>query len=285
MENKVADFYTENLLKMNGCKDDLKNIKLFSFDLDGTTILDDSTIEGVEEFLDYLDSSKKIMNFLTNNSSKTNIMHAKRLSEVFKRKITENDVTSSLDSLKSYIKANRIKTAYSFVNHHIREDLKEYVGFDEENPEIVIIGFNTDADYAELVKVSELIFKGIPYILIHPDMRCPTKFGYIPDVGSFAQMIKSTTGKDPIWVGGKPNVIMIKELMKKYGLNRDEIAHVGDRLYTDIEMARKSKIFGFLALTGETSLKEFYDYSKDKKDLGRIFVIPDLKFLKVFLSS
>ncbi len=284
MEDKLSNFYTENLLKMDKYRDDLKNVKLFSFDLDGTIILDGSAIEGVEEFLDYLDSSKKIMSFLTNNSSKTNKMHAQKLAKIFQRKITENDVTSSLESLETYIEENGIKTAYPFVNHYIKKELRKYVEFSDENPEIVIVGFNTDANYAELVKVSELIFKGTPYILIHPDIRCPTKFGYIPDAGSFAQMIKSTTGKDPIWVGGKPNVIMIKELIKKYNVKRDEIAYIGDRLYTDVEMTRKSNIFGFLVLTGETSLKEFYNYSRGKEDLKRIFIVPNLRFLKNFLS-
>lgn len=282
MKNEFSNFYAENLEKY---KKDLKNIKLFSLDLDGTTVIDDSAIEGAKEFLDYIDSSKKIVSFLTNNSSKTNAMHSRKLSKIFKRRITESDVTSSLDSLKTHIEENRIKNVYPFVNRHIKEELKKYIEFDDKNPEIVVVGFNTDANYEELVKVSELIFNGIPYILIHPDMRCPTKFGYIPDAGSFAQMIKSTTGKDPIWTGGKPNVVMVEEMVRKYDVDQNEIVYVGDRLYTDMEMARKSKIFGFLVLTGETSLKEFQKYQKGKKGLEKIFAIPDLNFLKAFLSS
>lgn len=282
MKNEFSNFYAENLEKY---KKDLKNIKLFSLDLDGTTVIDDSAIEGAKEFLDYIDSSKKIVSFLTNNSSKTNAMHSRKLSKIFKRRITESDVTSSLDSLKTHIEENRIKNVYPFVNRHIKEELKKYIEFDDKNPEIVVVGFNTDANYEELVKVSELIFNGIPYILIHPDMRCPTKFGYIPDAGSFAQMIKSTTGKDPIWTGGKPNVVMVEEMVRKYDVDQNEIVYVGDRLYTDMEMARKSKIFGFLVLTGETSLKEFQKYQKEEKGLEKIFAIPDLNFLKAFLSS
>ncbi len=240
----------------------IKKAKLFAFDLDGTTIIDSKPLEGIKDLLNYLLKSGKSVCFLTNNSSRTNAMHAKRLSKIFDMNITENDMMSSLDSLELFLERKFIKRIYPFLNERVKKYLKEKFIFDDETPDVIVVGFNTDALYSQLEKVSQLIFKGVPYLLIHPDLRCPTSFGYIPDAGSFGKLFELTTGKKPIWVGGKPNPIMVEGLVKKYNVDENKIVYVGDRLYTDIEMVKNSGIYGVLVLTGETTLEEFENYKK-----------------------
>ncbi|WP_456399948.1 HAD-IIA family hydrolase [Mesoaciditoga sp.] len=256
----------------------LKKAKLFAFDLDGTTIIDSKPLDGVKDLLNYLLKSRKSVCFLTNNSSRTNAMHAKRLSNIFDMNITENDIVSSLDSLELFLERKSVKRIYPFLNERVKKYLKEKFIFDDETPDVVAVGFNTDATYSQLEKVSQLIFEGVPYILVHPDLRCPTSFGYIPDAGSFGKLFELTTGKKPIWVGGKPNPIIMKGLTKKYNVDEKEIVYVGDRLYTDIEMVKNSGIYGVLVLTGETTLKEFEKY-KDSTGIKSVAVAQNAKEL------
>ncbi len=263
---------------------EVQRLRLFSFDLDGTTILGKRPIEGVVDFLLYLKSQDKGFSFLTNNSSRTNSMHAKHLTEILGIPVRYENIMSSIDSLEIYLKERGITSIYPFVNNDVKAYLGNRIRFSEEEPDVVVVGFNTDATYNQMYKVSELIFKGIPYILIHPDYRCPTEFGYIPDAGSFGKMFELTTDKKPIWIGGKPNPVMVDGLVNKYGIPKEEIAYVGDRLYTDIEMAKRAHIYGFLVLTGETSLRDFYLYTRENGTDDRIFVIDNLKFLKAFLE-
>lgn len=42
--------------------------------------------------------------------------------------------------------------------------------------------------------------------------------------------------------------------MARHGLQADEIAMVGDRIYTDVAMAHNAGAFGVLVLSGETTL-------------------------------
>ncbi len=278
-------FYAENKLKLLEMRKEIEDIELFSFDLDGTTILGKKAIPGAREFLIFLKEKGRNFSFLTNNSSRTNSLHAKNLRKILDYPIEEENVTSSIDSFELYIKNNNILSIYPFVNNKVKEYLSEKIQYCEENPDLIAVGFNTDATYKQMYKVSELIFKGIPYILIHPDFRCPTEFGYIPDAGSFGKMFELTTDKKPIWVGGKPNPIMIDSLVEKYGIPKEKIGYVGDRLYTDIDMAKNADIFGFLVLTGETSLKDFYLYIKENpENYAKIFIIDNLLFLKAFLN-
>ncbi len=255
--------------------------ELFAFDLDGTTIMGSKPIEGVKDFLTFLENQGKEFCFLTNNSSKTNSMHADSLSKIFGFHVPISRVSSSLDALEFFLKENRVKRIYPFLNEKVKDHLGNFFEFDDENPEFIVVGFNTDASYSQLIKVSQLIFKGIPYLLVHPDLRCPTDFGYIPDAGSFAKVFEITTDKKPIWVGGKPNPVMVKTLMKRFDVAEEGIIYVGDRLYTDVEMVRQTKIRGILVLTGETSLQDYKKYVSHF-ELDRVLVFENMKeMLKV----
>ncbi len=284
IRNDIDIFYVENKLSLLSHKKKLREITLFSFDLDGTTILGRKPIFGVYDFLSFLKKRGIEFLFLTNNSSKTNKMHAEDLSNILKWPVEEKNIMSSIDSLEVYLREKNIRYVYPFVNERVKVYLSQRFSFSEENPDVIVVGFNTDATYTQMYKVSELIFKGIPYLLIHPDLRCPTEFGYIPDAGSFGKMFELTTGQRPIWIGGKPNPIMVEGLIKKYDVSKEKIAYVGDRLYTDIEMAKKAGIYGFLVLTGESSLKDYYNYVKKYGENEKIYAIDNLLFLKAFLE-
>jgi NagD protein len=64
------------------------------------------------------------------------------------------------------------------------------------------------------------------------------------------------TGKAPAAVLGKPDPAMIRGILQRHGLQASQVAMVGDRLYTDMEMARRAGAFGVLVLTGETTASE-----------------------------
>ncbi len=259
------------------------NTKLFAFDLDGTTVLSSKPIDGVREFLECLNENGKNFCFLTNNSSKTNASHAEFLSRVFGFNVRASSLLSSLDALEDFLENQGIKRIYPFLSDEVKGYLRTKFEFDCESPQLIVVGFNTDAEYDQFVDVSKLIFKGIPYVLVHPDLRCPTDFGYIPDAGSFAKMFEFTTGQKPIWIGGKPNPIMAKSLEKRFKVKEEEIIYVGDRLYTDVEMVRKTNMYGVLVLTGETSLEEYEAYAK-RFDLKKLFIFKDMKEMRKAIS-
>ena len=50
---------------------DLKNLKLFLLDMDGTIYIDNDLFDGVLEFLDYIKQIGGKYIFMTNNSSKS----------------------------------------------------------------------------------------------------------------------------------------------------------------------------------------------------------------------
>jgi ribonucleotide monophosphatase NagD (HAD superfamily) len=53
-------------------------------------------------------------------------------------------------------------------------------------------------------------------------------------------------------VPGKPHRAMLDAVMEAHHLAPQQVAMLGDRLYTDIRMARDAGVLAILVLTGET---------------------------------
>ena len=67
--------------------------------------------------------------------------------------------------------------------------------------------------------------------------------------------IEHATGRKPDIVLGKPDPTMLLGICHRHGIQPDEIAMIGDRIYTDTAMAHNAKAFGVLTLSGETTIE------------------------------
>ena len=109
---------------------------------------------------------------------------------------------------------------------------------------------------------------GLPYIATHPDFNCPTETGYAPDIGAIIAFIEASAGRRPDLILGKPYAGIVEEALRLTGLQKDELAMVGDRLYTDIATGKNFGMLSILVLTGEAT----------RADLESSEVQPDLIF-------
>ncbi|MBR5627446.1 MAG: HAD-IA family hydrolase, partial [Thermoguttaceae bacterium] len=87
-------------------------------------------------------------------------------------------------------------------------------------------------------------------------------------------------GRVPEAVPGKPDPAMLQGIMERYRLEKDEIAMVGDRLYTDLEMARRAGVVGVLVLTGEATQEDH-----EKSDLQPELVLDNISTLGHLLTE
>jgi NagD protein len=55
---------------------------------------------------------------------------------------------------------------------------------------------------------------------------------------------------------GKPDPAMLRGILHKHDLKPEQLAMVGDRLYTDVAMAHRAGALGVLVLTGEATSEE-----------------------------
>ena len=234
----------------------LAGIKSVFLDLDGTIYLGDNLIEGSLEFLSRLDDAGIKRFFLSNNSSRSVKQYVTKLHGM-DIPATEDDVLLSTHDLLSWLTDKGVKQTYLVGTEGMREMLEE-VGIETRStdPQYVVLGYDTEITYEKLSTASILMHRGVPMVVSHPDMVCPTPEGGLPDTGAYMALFEATTGKSASHVAGKPNAGMILHKVEELGLRPDECAMVGDRLYTDMEMADRAGVHGVLVLSGEATRED-----------------------------
>jgi HAD superfamily hydrolase (TIGR01450 family) len=149
------------------------------------------------------------------------------------------------------------KSVFLMGNRSLREDFVRWgAPLDDENPQVVVAAFDTTFDYEKLVKLCDFVRKGNPYVATHPDINCPTKGGFVPDLGALLAYVEASTGRKPDCVIGKPNGEIMRYAIKLADAQKEETAMVGDRLYTDIPAGVNNGLLSVCVLSGESGLEE-----------------------------
>lgn len=246
-------------MKMNSCNlEQMRAIRCFALDMDGTVYLGDNLLPGALEFLRYLRDTGREYIFLTNNSSKDSQAYVEKLNRIGIAAQPADILTSGEATAIYLMKQKPGARIFLLGTENLeREFLKAGFSITAERPDYVVLGFDMTLTYAKLVEACHLIREGVEYIATHPDINCPVadRTGYIPDVGAMIELIKASTGGKTPKVIGKPNREIIDALMLKKARPQAEMAMVGDRIYTDIAMAKNAGITGVLVLSGETTLE------------------------------
>lgn len=255
--------------------DRLSTVRGFLLDMDGTFYLGERLLEGALHFIELLRKQEKGFLFLTNNSSKHRREYAEKISRLG-LPISEETVLTSGEATALYLQEKYHGANLFLVGTPSLEAEFRQFGFQlvKKDPQIVVLGFDTTLTYQKLWALCDFVRAGIPYIATHPDFNCPTEKGYMPDVGAMIAFVKAATGRQPDLVVGKPNRLIVDAAAVMLNLSVNQLAMIGDRLYTDIALGQASGIATVLVLSGETKLDDLKD-SPFKPDyifenLGRV---------------
>ncbi len=241
----------------------LENVKAVFLDLDGTIYLGSSLISGALDFLKRCDEKGVKRYFLSNNSSRSVSQYVEKLLKL-DIPCTADDVLLSTHDLLSWLKQNDVNRTYAIATDGMCEMLEnEGITVRDVNPQYVVLGYDTEINYEKVSMASIHLHKGVPLVASHPDMVCPSPEGGLPDVGAYLAMLKVTTGVDPVHITGKPNPGMIMHKIEELGYSPEECAMVGDRLYTDMEMANRAGCVSVLVLSGEATLEDLQESDVD----------------------
>lgn len=238
---------------------DLKNKKLFLFDMDGTIYMDEEIYDGTLDLLDYIDSIGGKYVFITNNSSKSVDAYIQKVNRMG-IKADESNFYTSTQASAAYLKNNYPDALVfamgtdSFLKELDKLGIK-YVTEVTSEAKVVLMGYDNELNYEKLTNICKMLtLYDLPFIATNPDLVCPVSFGYVPDCGSVAIMIKNATGKYPVFIG-KPEPTMIEFVMEKFGYSKEETVVLGDRIYTDIASGINAGVDTILVLSGEATLE------------------------------
>lgn len=234
----------------------IPKIRNFALDMDGTVYLDETWIDGALEFLARIEQTGRKYCFMTNNSSKNAQVYVEKLHRMGLDIDPEKQLITSGHATVAYLKEHFPgKKVYLFGNQVLLDEFEQRgIQLEEDHPDVVVSAFDTSFDYPKLRKFCDFIRDGLPYIGTHPDYNCPTKTGFMPDIGSLHAYVQASTGRMPDKIVGKPNKEIIDYTLNVLGGEPGNTAVVGDRLYTDVKSGVFNGLYGIFVLSGEAQL-------------------------------
>jgi NagD protein len=243
-------------------KEKLAKIKHVALDLDGTIYMGDSLFPYTIPFLEKLKQMNISYSFLTNNPSKSLDDYLQKLEKMGIHATEEEMYTTTVATI-DYIKAHYPEARRLFllgtpsmISQFEKAGFISTADDAEDVPDLIVAAFDLTLVYSRLCRAAWWISQGIPYIATNPDKVCPTNLPTVlVDCGSICKCLEHATGRQPDITLGKPDPNMLIGILQQKQLQPEEIAMVGDRIYTDIAMAQNAGAVGVLVLSGETTIE------------------------------
>jgi NagD protein len=234
---------------------DLSRVRHAVLDMDGTLYSGTRLFTPTLSFLERLRSLGIGYTFLTNNTSRSKADYVAKLQKLG-IEARETEIYTPAESTIAYLrsclpraKALALLGTPSLVHEFV--DAGFTVNWDA--PEVVVVVFDTTLTYERLCRAAYWISAGLPFLATHPDFVCPIdEPTVLVDCGSLCACLTAATGRHPT-VFGKPNPSILLELCDRLHLAAEQMLMVGDRIYTDMKMAREAGVPAVLVLTGETT--------------------------------
>ena len=229
----------------------MKDIKCFVLDMDGTIYLGDELFSYTKDFLKKAEALGLDIWFYTNNSSKNPEFYIEKLKKMGIDWPLEKMLISNQVIIKYLLDNHKDSKVYLSGTSYLQEDFeKAGINLSDKDCDVVVMGFDTTLTYEKLVIASDFVRYGAKFYGVNMDYNCPTETGFIPDCGSICKLIEASTGVAAEFFG-KPSSHTANYILDRTGYSKDQIAIVGDRLYTDIALGVNNGIKSFLVMSGE----------------------------------
>jgi len=228
-------------------------------DLDGTFYISDRLYPYSLRFLQRVRDTGRSFVFFTNNSSKTPAFYLAKLRKMGIELSSEDLITSGdvcIDYLNNH---HRGASVYLMGTEALCEEF-ESAGIkmhktEQGVPDVVVCAFDTELTYHKLERACTYIREGAVFLATHEDINCPIEGGFLPDLGAMCAAISLSTGREPKYLG-KPHKETVDFITEATGFEREEMAFIGDRIYTDVACGVNNGATGILVLSGETKAED-----------------------------
>lgn len=235
--------------------------QLFILDLDGVLYRGSEPIRDAVQTVQRLQSSGKPVFYLTNNSGLTREQYAERLRTMGVAAEPSHFMTSAWATtqyvLSQYDRAKVFVVGEPGLQSELRNsEIQTIENPDEQSVDCVIVGIDRSFSYERLRQAQWAILDGAAFIATNSDSTYPAENDrLLPGAGTIVAAIQTATGVEP-FVVGKPNTWMLELLLQRNGHSPQEALLIGDRLDTDIAIAKRAGVPSALVLTGISTLDD-----------------------------
>lgn len=235
---------------------------VYVFDMDGTIYLGDELLPGAKRMIEELRKQGKAVRFLSNNPTKDPEMYVEKL-EKLGLPTPIGDIANTVVTMVRYLQKHHPNAVIYPIAEAPLVNALTNAGFTiSENPEeieVVIASYDRGFNYRKLQIAFDAIWYHKRAILVatNPDRYCPFPGGRgEPDCAAIIAAIEACTGCKCQVITGKPEAFMLEAAIGDLDVDPSRCVMVGDRLHTDIQMAKRTGMYSAMPLTGDSTLEE-----------------------------
>ncbi|MFW5923485.1 MAG: HAD-IIA family hydrolase [Planctomycetota bacterium] len=231
----------------------------FIFDLDGTIYLGDELIPGAGAVIERLRAQGGRTAFLSNKPIARRETYAQKLRQLGIPCEVKDVINSSLVLARYLQREFPGGRVYPIAEQPVIDELREHgmkITDDPQNTDVVVVSWDRAFNYDKLNKAYRAAMNGARLVGTNPDRTCPMPGYDLPDAACMIAAVETCTERKVSPIVGKPSAIMVQEVLELLDLEPADCAMFGDRIDTDMLMARETGLTAVLVLTGVTTRAE-----------------------------
>lgn len=261
------------LLRQSSCRDEtelVRQIDGFIFDLDGTLYLGERALPYAAETLSAIRQRGKRTLFISNKPLEPRQNYAAKLTHLGIPTSADEVITSGFvlgyhlaqhfpnlayyvvgeENLKAELRGFGLKVLDEFW------DQDEKLVIQPKGVEAVVVAFDRTLNYRKLNTAYQALVRGARFFATNPDPTCPVEGGGIPDAGATLTALEHLTGRKVELLAGKPSHLMMDVAIQRLDVPSERCLVTGDRLETDIRMAKEAGMRAVVVLTGASTRQQ-----------------------------
>jgi len=232
----------------------------YALDLDGTVYLGGALLPGAAETIAGIRRRGARLVFLTNNPLHSPDSYSRRLARLGVP-ADPGEVVTPLGVLTAYLTERHPGRPVLTVAEPLVDQTLAAAGItvtaEPAAAGVVVVSFDRTFSYAKLLAAYRAVRHfGAAIVATNPDPFCPTPDGGLPDCAAMLAAVEACTGARAEAVVGKPSEHMAAELLRRLAVPAGQAAVVGDRISTDVALARSLGMTSVLVLSGATTADE-----------------------------
>lgn len=231
----------------------------YLFDLDGTIYLGDEVLPTVVDTLARIRERGLPVRFLSNNPTRGTAEYLEKLAR-FGVEAERSEIINTLVTTTGWLRTHRPDAVVFAIGEQPLIDALAEAGIstsdDPARIDVVLASYDRGFDYRKLQIAFDALWfhKRAVLMSTNPDRYCPYPGGRAePDAAAIVAAIEASTGVVCERTFGKPSALMLQVIGDGLGVELSEAIMVGDRLATDIAMARRVGMDAALVLTGDSA--------------------------------
>jgi 4-nitrophenyl phosphatase len=222
-------------------------------DMDGTVYRGDTPIPGAFETLARCRNSGVPVMFVTNNSTRSRMEFAAKLTSMGHPTAPEQIVNTAHATSRlladRYPEGTKVYVVGAAALSEAVTDAGLVIA--EEEAQVVVVGLDRAFTYDKLRTAVRLILDGADFIATNPDRLIPHGPHLDPGAGTLMAAVQAATGHvtTPVVVG-KPEPTLVSLALESLGTEPRNTVMVGDQLQTDVQAGQRAGLFSVLVTTG-----------------------------------